>query len=130
MRNGGGRGKMRAMNSSDGAPGSLPPSLQQWLQQGEMLYASALKEYHAMEAQLEDLERKLAAKRAEVNQIASVVGKSPVEGGRRLSAQLVTSYAMDDGDRDRPLPGTQPLTRALPAKPRGVIPPPPARVNP
>ena len=84
-----------------------------------------------MEAQLDELERKLAAKRAEVNQIASVVGKSPVEGTRRLSAQLVTAYSMDDGDRDRPPPGTGNIARALSAgKPRGVIPPPPVRVNP
>ena len=119
------------MTPPDGPGGSIPASLQQWLQQGEMLYSTALKEYHALESQLEELERRLTTKRAEVNQIASVVGKSPVEGARRLSAQLVTSYSMEDGDRDRPPPGTANIARALSAgKPRGVIPPPPVRVNP
>ncbi|MDB5294210.1 MAG: hypothetical protein JWO31_193 [Phycisphaerales bacterium] len=63
-------------------------SLQTWLSQGEQLYAAALNDFRAIEAQLDDLEQKLAAKQAEVNQIAQVIGKPAVEGARRLSAQL------------------------------------------
>ena len=58
-------------------------NFQEWLQQGEALYQAALKEYRAIEAQLDDLESKLVAKQAEVNQIAQVIGKAPVEGNRR-----------------------------------------------
>jgi hypothetical protein len=61
---------------------------QEWLQQGDALYQAALKEYHAIEAQLDDLESKLVAKQAEVNQIAQVIGKPPVESNRRLNGQL------------------------------------------
>ena len=58
-------------------------NFQEWLQQGEALYQAALKEYRAIEAQLDDLESKLVAKQAEVNQIAQVIGKPPVEANRR-----------------------------------------------
>ena len=119
------------MTPSDGSQGLMPSSIQQWLQQGELLYSNAVKEYQAMESQLDELERKLTAKRAEVNQIAAIVGKPPVDGSRRLSAQLVTSYAMDDDrDRDKPPPGTANIARALSSgKPRGIIPPPPVRAG-
>ena len=70
----------------------MSKSLQEWLQQGEHLYNEALKEYQHIEAQLDDLEAKLAAKKAEVNQIAQVVGKPPVESSRRLTAQLVEEH--------------------------------------
>ena len=74
-------------------------SLQEWLSQGEALYGSALKEFHALEAQLDDLEARLAAKQAEVNQIAQVIGKPAVEGNRRLSAQLVSAEIVDVPER-------------------------------
>jgi hypothetical protein len=67
-------------------------SLHEWLQEGESLYNSALAEYQNIEAQLDELEAKLAAKKAEVNQIAQVVGKPPVESSRRLTAQLVEEH--------------------------------------
>jgi hypothetical protein len=67
-------------------------SLNEWLQEGESLYNAALQEYQHIEAQLDDLEAKLAAKKAEVNQIAQVVGKPPVESSRRLTAQLVEEH--------------------------------------
>ena len=67
----------------------------EWLQQGDALYQAALKEYHSIESQLDDLEAKLVAKQAEVNQIAQVIGKPPVEGNRRLSAQLVAADIID-----------------------------------
>ena len=64
-------------------------SLREWLAEGEQLYNQAMGEYRGLEAQLEQLERSLGAKRAEVNQIAQVINKPPVEASRRLSAQLV-----------------------------------------
>jgi cell division septum initiation protein DivIVA len=82
-------------------------SLNQWLQQGEELYSTALNEYREIEAQLDELEAKLAAKQSEVNQIASVIGKPPVEGNRRLSAELVggqMSQAATAASRKAPTP--------------------------
>ena len=70
----------------------MTKSLQDWLQEGESLYNAALEEYRAIEAQLDELESRLMAKREEVNQIAQVVGKPPVESSRRLTAQLVDDH--------------------------------------
>src|SRR4051812_29339703 len=75
---------------------SLPQS---WLQQGEQLYQTALDEYHALEQQLEELEQKLVAKQSEVNQIAGVIGKPPVEGTRRLSTELMGGQILEDAPR-------------------------------
>jgi cell division septum initiation protein DivIVA len=74
-------------------------SFQQWLQHGEMLYQSALQEHHALEAQLDELERRLAAKQTELNQIAQMMAKPPVEGTRRVTAQLVTPPVSEEADR-------------------------------
>lgn len=74
-------------------------SFQEWLSQGESLYQAALKDYHAIEAQLDDLESKLVAKQAEVNQIAQVIGKAPVEASRRLGGgQIVPASAAGNID--------------------------------
>jgi hypothetical protein len=67
-------------------------SLSEWLTEGEALYNAALAEYQNIEAQLDELEARLAAKKAEVNQIAQVIGKPPVESSRRLTAQLVEDH--------------------------------------
>jgi hypothetical protein len=64
-------------------------SLQEWLADGEALYEATVKEYQELEAQLDELEVRLAAKKSEVNQIAQVVGKPTIEGPKRLVAQLV-----------------------------------------
>lgn len=64
-------------------------SFKDWLQEGDELYNSTMREYQALEAQLIDLEQKLAAKKAEVNQIAQVIGKNAVESNRRLSAEII-----------------------------------------
>jgi cell division septum initiation protein DivIVA len=64
-----------------------------WLSEGDALYQQALGEYQQLEAQIEDLERKLAIKKDEVNQIAGVIGKSPVEpSSRRLTAELIDNH--------------------------------------
>lgn len=101
-------------------------NFQEWLQQGDALYQAALKEYHAIESQLDDLEAKRVAKQAEVNQIAQVIGKPPVEDNRRLSAQLVAADIIDvpgavggGGDRDRAAAGgssNASIARALTGK--------------
>jgi hypothetical protein len=70
-------------------------NFQDWLQQGDALYQAALRDYHAIEAQLDELEMKLAAKQAEVNQIAQVIGKPAVESTRRNS-QMVTGTEIID----------------------------------
>jgi hypothetical protein len=64
-------------------------SFQEWLNEGQMLYDAAMADYRRLEGQLDELEKQLAAKQAEVNQIAAIIGKEPVEGNRRLSAQIV-----------------------------------------
>jgi hypothetical protein len=66
-------------------------SFKDWLGEGEQLYNTTLAEFQQLEAQLTELEQRLAAKKAEVNQIAQVIGKPPVESQRRLSAELVDS---------------------------------------
>ena len=91
-------------------------SFQQWLQQGEMLYSTALNEFHALESQLDDLEAKLAAKQAEVNQIAHVIGKPPVEGTRRVSAQIVQPHPVDDFERAHQTSNNATIARALTGK--------------
>ena len=73
----------------------MASAFQEWLQQGEQLYATALREYHDLERQIADLEARLAEKQNEVNQVAQIIGKSPVEGNRRLSAQLVSADNVD-----------------------------------
>ena len=72
----------------------MTKSLQEWLSEGETLYAAALQEFQSLETQLEELESKLAAKKAELNQIAQVVGKPPVESSVRrvVTAELVEPH--------------------------------------
>ncbi len=83
-------------SSSNGVEsGTSHSAIQQWLSQGETLYEAAMADFRAIENQLVDLEAKLTEKRAEVNQIAHLIGKPPAETSRRLSAQLIE-------DRDRP----------------------------
>ncbi len=91
-------------------------SFQDWLQQGEALYSTALNEFHAIEAELDELEQKLVAKQAEVNQIAQVIGKPPVEGNRRLSAELVSAEIVDIPERMQPSSSNATIARALTGK--------------
>ena len=68
---------------------AVAKSISDWMREGEELYSASLKEYQELEAQLADLEQRLQAKQAEVNQIAHIIGKPPVEGNRRLAAELL-----------------------------------------
>jgi hypothetical protein len=73
----------------NGQENGVQKSFRDWLSEGERLYSTALSEYQGLETQIDELEQRLAAKKSEVNQIAHVIGKPPVEGNRRLTAQLV-----------------------------------------
>jgi hypothetical protein len=74
---------------SRGGNGVVTKSFKDWLGEGEQLYSATLAEFQQIEAQIVELEQRLAAKKAEVNQIAQVIGKPAVESQRRLSAELV-----------------------------------------
>jgi hypothetical protein len=91
-------------------------SFQDWLQQGENLYNTALREYHDIEQQLSELEARLVEKQNEVNQIAQVIGKPLVEGNRRLSAQLVSAEVVDVPERTHTPGSNANIARALTGK--------------
>ncbi|MGA3068096.1 MAG: hypothetical protein ABSF29_14730 [Tepidisphaeraceae bacterium] len=67
-------------------------SIAEWISEGEELYAASLEQYEQIEKELQEMERKLAAKQDEVNQIAQIIGKPTVEGNRRLTAQLIDDH--------------------------------------
>ena len=92
----------------------MASSFQEWLQQGENLYNSALREYHDIERQLAELEGKLAEKQNEVNQVAQIIGKPLVEGNRRLSAQL--TEIVEVPERTPPTGSNANIARALTGK--------------
>ena len=70
----------------------MAKSIEEWMREGEELYQNALKEYEELDAKVLELEKLLAQKQEEVNQIAQVIGKPLVEGNRRLSAQLIDDH--------------------------------------
>jgi hypothetical protein len=100
------------MTLSGGHP--VSKTLRDWLAEGEELYSAAMQEYQSIEAQLDELEVKLAAKKSELNQIAQVIGKPPVEGNRRLTAQLVDDHGPSSVPNS---PAT--IARALTGRGRG-----------
>jgi len=69
-------------------------SLKDWLTEGEDLYNTALREYQTLEAQLQELEAQLTAKKDELNQIATVIGKTPMNDVRKPAAtvQIIDSH--------------------------------------
>ena len=70
----------------------MAKSIAEWMREGEELYQTALREYEEMDTKLREMEKMLAQKQDEVNQIAQVIGKPLVEGNRRLTAQLVDDH--------------------------------------
>jgi hypothetical protein len=70
----------------------MAKSITEWIAEGEELYAAALKEYQKIDAELQELEKRLGIKQEEVNQIAQIIGKPMVEGNRRLTAQLIDDH--------------------------------------
>ena len=84
-------------------------SLREWLTEGEELYGNAMREYEALEAQLEHLEAQLAAKREELNHIGQVIGKAAITEAaprRSPSVQIIDTHA----------PGSIPASRHTIAK--------------
>jgi hypothetical protein len=79
---------------------AVPKSLREWLQEGEALYEAAVRDVQEIEAQLDELEVRLAEKRHELNQIAQVMGKPPLEGNHRVTAQIV-----DERELNNAVPG-------------------------
>ncbi|HZL36470.1 MAG TPA: hypothetical protein VFC78_14220 [Tepidisphaeraceae bacterium] len=71
----------------------MSSSLQEWLDQGELLYQNALREFHALESQLDAVGQQLSARQAEVNQIAAIIGKPKVEAARAAPTPVITSIA-------------------------------------
>ena len=67
----------------------MPKSIQEWLSEGEELYTTTLAEYHELEGQIAELEQRLAAKHTEVNKLAQIIGKPPVEGRKVVTGQVV-----------------------------------------
>jgi hypothetical protein len=75
-------------------------SFKDWISEGEDLYSTALREYQELEQQLENLEAQLVSKKEELNQIAQVVGKPPVEGHRKPVIQIVDSHTASPAGRN------------------------------
>lgn len=71
----------------------MAKSLKEWLSEGEQLYGQAMAEFQSLEKQIEELEVQLQAKKEEVNQVAAVIGRTPVEAGRRPTVQVVEAHA-------------------------------------
>jgi predicted nuclease with TOPRIM domain len=67
----------------------MTKNFRDWFTEGESIYTEAIKEYESLQAQIEELEARLESKREEVNQVAQMLGKPPVEGSRKVTAQLV-----------------------------------------
>jgi hypothetical protein len=82
-----------------------------WMAEGEQIYGDTLAEYQNLQTQLEELEQKLIAKREEVNSIASVIGKPPVDPPRRAGGHAqANAAAVQLVDRDvsgAPIPASR-----------------------
>jgi hypothetical protein len=118
-------------------------SFQDWLAEGEQIYDQTLKECRALEAQLEDLEMRLAAKREELNHLGQVMGKQPSAFGPAPtstttgaasasagSARALTAELLDSG-APRSVPNSpSSIARALTGRGIGrYVPPPPPTTN-
>lgn len=81
-------------------------SLKEWLAEGESLYQAATQEYQDLQQQMIELEARLEAKREEINQVAHVVGKPPVESPKKSgSVQII--------EREMPSMSRTTVTKAL-----------------
>jgi hypothetical protein len=79
------------------------------MHEGEAIYNAAMQEYLSLVSQLEQLEQRMEDKKLEVNQVAQMIGKPPVEPSKRVSAQIVEappqSNAIPVGSMARALSG-------------------------
>ena len=71
----------------------MSKNFRDWFSEGESIYSEAMQEYESLQAQIEELEARLNAKREEVNQVAQMLGKPPIEGSRKVTAQIVENHA-------------------------------------
>ena len=71
----------------------------EWLGEGEQLYLTAMDEFKAIESQIDQQELQLTAKKGEVNQIAQVIGKPPVESSHKLTAELIEPEVVETAAR-------------------------------
>jgi hypothetical protein len=94
------------METAVTAGATVAKSFKEWLEEGETLYSEALSEFQSLENQIAELEARLVDKKEELNHIAQVVGKPPVEGNRRPAVQIVDSHG----------PGSIPASRSTIAK--------------
>jgi molecular chaperone GrpE (heat shock protein) len=64
-----------------------------WMAEGDTIYHEALHEYQELEKQLEALENRLAAKKAELDEISRVTGKPEVQSNRKIAAHIIEEPA-------------------------------------
>ena len=99
----------------------MAKTFRDWMTEGEELYSVALREYESLQTQLEALEAQLSAKKNEVNEIATVIGKPQVDNDESELARIElpkTETKSDRHDRkpivqivDRETPGSIPASR-------------------
>lgn len=89
----------------------MPKSIQDWIHEGEELHTVAVGELGELDKQLSELEQRRAAKLAEVNQIAGILGKPPAETVRRVAA-----YVADDHEAATGNNSSATIARALAGK--------------
>ena len=85
----------------------------EWLSEGEQLYATAVEEFRAIEAQINELELHLSAKKGEINQIAQIIGKPTVQNTRSVvTAEVIEASQVPLGPGGPAMPIGR-LARAL-----------------
>lgn len=65
----------------------MAKSIDEWLKEGEGLYDAAMGEFRQLEEQIAALKQQRNAKRAEVNQLARVIGKPVIEASPSSATQ-------------------------------------------
>ena len=90
-------------------------SFKEWLSEGEQIYAQTMSEYEELETQLADLQQRLAQKKAEVNEIASVIGKPAISRPDPVRVERLSGPATPQF-MDRESPGSVPASRQTIAK--------------
>jgi hypothetical protein len=63
-------------------------SFKEWLGEGEAIYAGLIDEFRRSEQQIVELETRVAGLLAEVNHVAAVIGKPPLDRRRAGSGAL------------------------------------------
>jgi hypothetical protein len=82
-------------------------NFKEWMSEGEQIYGDALAEYQGLQNQLEEIEARLLAKREEVNAIASVIGKPPVDAPQRHNGAAASVELVDRDVSGAPIPASR-----------------------